>query len=93
MKLGPYTIKIVDDNATKTKYDMDFVEGGNSMAKKYIPNWEIWISCEVPEDKKPYVIVHEVIEDLLMRYKSNTYNKAHVKANTVELKERTLDKK
>jgi hypothetical protein len=83
-RIGPYIIKVVDDNFTKTHFDPNFVEGANSKAKKYVPDFEIWISSAIKPEFRGYIILHEIIEDMRMRYKGESYLQAHNEANKME---------
>lgn len=80
------TLKIymVDGNDVKTKYDMDFVEAGNSEAKDYIPKNEIWIDSSTDVANIKFNIYHEVIERFYMNVYNYDYEKAHDLANTIE---------
>jgi len=82
-QIGRVKVYLVDGNAVKLKYKMDFVEGNNSMESSWIPKDELWISDElVPKYWAP-VLYHEAHEWRDMR-RGMSYDKAHRIANRHE---------
>jgi len=77
-------IYMVDGNEVKIKYDMDFVEAGNSEAKNYIPKNEIWIDSSTDTTNIKFSIYHEIVERFYMNVYDYDYEKAHDIANTIE---------
>jgi hypothetical protein len=81
-------IKIVDGDAVKTKYEMDFVEGGNGERYSFIPDKEIWIDGNIDSSQHFPIILHEMIERTLMKHMGLSYDEAHEICNAVEKKVR-----
>jgi len=84
---------LVNGDEVKTKYFMDFVEGGNGMVygvkhdetqPNYIPKDEMWVDADLELCSFPYVLLHEAVEMSLMANEDLKYDKAHAKANGVE---------
>jgi hypothetical protein len=82
-QIGRVKVYLVDGNAVKLRYKMDFVEGNNSMESSWIPKDELWISDElVPKYWAP-VLYHEAHEWRDMR-RGMSYDQAHRIANRHE---------
>ena len=81
--IGRVKVYLVDGNAVKLRYKMDFVEGNNSQESSWIPKDELWISDElVPKWWAP-VLYHEAHEWRDMR-RGMGYDEAHRIANRHE---------
>ena len=85
-KLDDMEIILVDGDKIKKKYFMDFVEGGNDMAYKWMPKNKIWIDDNMSIEVMPHITYHEFIERYLMKYEDMSYNDAHDIANKYEKK-------
>jgi len=83
-KIGDIKVYIVDTNKVDEHYLVDFTEGAHAYAFGFIPKKEIWIGNDVHERERPWVLLHEYTEMLLMRDKHWSYPKAHKRANVVE---------
>lgn len=83
----------VDGNSIKLKNDMDFVEGGNDQAYDYVPKGQVWIDKAINPKERKFIVLHELLEQRLMRNRGMSYDKAHAKANVVEKKYRQEVKK
>jgi hypothetical protein len=81
-------IELIDGNKVKTKYNMDFVEGGSDLVYKFIPAKTIWIDKAITSEERPHIILHELIERHLMEKYNVDYEKAHDIANVFEKKSR-----
>jgi len=85
-KLDDMEVILVNGDKIKKKYFMDFVEGGNDMAYKWIPKNEIWIDDNMSTEIMPHITYHEFIERYLMKYEDMSYDDAHDVANKYEKK-------
>jgi len=82
---------LVDGNAVRSKYDVNFTEGGHHFRYDYIPEDEIWIDDDLVPSERPYVVAHESIEERVMRKYGVPYKRAHEEdADLVELVVRKL---
>jgi len=80
-------IKVFTVNGTyvKRNHDMDFDEAGNWMAKKYIPEYEVWIDNNLQTVTYYHVLLHETTEAVdEMMEKGLQYEPAHDKSNAKE---------
>ena len=85
-QINDMEISLVDGDAIKKKYFMDYVEGGNDMAYKWMPKNQIWIDDNMSPKVMPHIIYHEYLERYLMKYKGMKYDDAHKIANKYEKK-------
>ena len=74
----------VDGDLVRDNFDIDFTEGGHWRVYKYVPKGEVWIDDDLFDDEEPYVILHELSEELKMG-KGLKYLKAHSEISKVEL--------
>lgn len=88
------TVYIVDGRLVRDIFPSDFCDGGNGSAYPWIPNDEIWIENVVSEEEAPYIILHEMVEMSLMKYKKYSYHQSHKIASAVEFhaKEKGISK-
>jgi len=84
---GEFKIWLIDGRFVRSKYDIEFTEGGHGLVYDYVPENEIWIDDDVVEKERKYVLLHELHERLSMK-KGFTYPVAHAKALVVEWKAR-----
>jgi len=82
-------VYLVDGMATRNRYDVDFVEGGNSEVYPWMKNAlgdpSVAIDNSVFPHERPYIGLHELFESRGMRQEGTQYNQAHRQANRVEL--------
>jgi hypothetical protein len=84
-KLNECAVFLVNGDTIKIKHEMDFCEGGNSQRyPEFIPKDEIWIEVNIHTTDIKFIMLHEYIENRLMRDFSLTYDKAHDIANEQE---------
>jgi len=89
-KINYISVYMVNGGEVKTKYEMDFVEGGNEMAYDFIPENEVWVDAFLDLHELKFVIYHELIErDFMIREKLD-YEQAHGVANQKEKKIREM---
>lgn len=69
----------------------EFIGGGHHLVYSWIPGNEIWIDTGVPEDDRPFILVHEIYEIALMQ-RGYSYDVAHDAANVVESEVRAMRK-
>ena len=86
-------VYIVDGIKVRNMYKTDFVEGGTAFIYPFIPIDEIWIEDQVPEEERPFVLLHEFTERDLMRNERADYDDAHEQASKVEFAARAKWKK
>lgn len=74
---------IVNGEAVRDIFFIDFTEGGHDRVYNFVPRNEIWIDDDLmPEDIK-FVLLHEIYERRLMS-KGMSYDSAHKKASHLE---------
>lgn len=77
-------IYIIDGDEVKTKFDMNYVEGGNDEVYDFIPDNTIWIDAHIdPKDYK-YIALHEFVERYLISEFGLKYDDAYDHANEIE---------
>lgn len=81
-------VYLVDTEKVRSRYKIDFVEGGHGYVYPWIPKDEIWIDNEIHESEFPYIIEHELVELKLMRDWGMQYEKAHRVAAKAEFEQR-----
>jgi len=80
---------LVSGEKVRNKYKTDFIEGGHGYVYKWVPNNEIWIEFGPhTEEEAPFIILHEYLERILMKYRKMEYDKAHWIAARHEWEER-----
>lgn len=62
-----YDVYSVNGAAVKLLYDIDFVEGGNFRAYKYVPEGEIWIDNNLDNSDMKFTLSHEYFEAEMMK--------------------------
>lgn len=95
-KIENITVWLVTGEIVRDYYKTDFVEGGNGpmdgnkkdAAYSWIPPNEIWIESTISPKEIPLIILHEFVENTVMRYKHLSYDKAHIIASKVEFAHR-----
>lgn len=70
------TLWRVDGRKIRSGYDINFTEGGHEYVYKYVPAGEVWIDDDLTPKDVPFVILHELLEQQLMR-KGYAYPHAH----------------
>jgi hypothetical protein len=81
---------LVNGTAVRDYYKTDFVEGGHGYVYDFVPINEIWIEDEVPMNERILILLHELYERYLMKYKGFDYLKAHNAASKLEWKYRKI---
>ena len=89
-KQGKNTIVLVNGSIVRRYLDPWFVCGGHAYVYAYIPQNEIWIDAKMDVRDIPHVIVHEALEQHLMRQKKKTYDSAHEYATAAERESRRV---
>lgn len=75
---------LVDGENIRDRYKTDFMEGGHGFVYGWIKNDEIWLENGIHEKELPYILLHEYVERIIMKYKKMSYDKAHSIAAKVE---------
>jgi hypothetical protein len=83
--MGSVTVWKVNGKFIRDWIFIDFTEGGNSAAYRWMPPNEIWLddSVWIP-DEHEVVLLHEITEYNLMKNKGWTYDQAHDEASANE---------
>lgn len=74
------TVKIVNGHDVRQQNSLDhvdFIGGGHHWVYKFIPESIVWLEELLPKIERKYILVHELVERLLMKYKHMAYAKAH----------------
>lgn len=88
---GIKVFAVSDDFIKINMYD-DFTEGGNWEAyPEFVPKGEVWVADDKNAENTKDIITHELTEVRLMQMDGMTYDKAHVIANRIEMKQRVQD--
>ena len=75
---------LVNGNEVRNRYKVDWIEGGNPETYSFVPNHEMWIELGEHRDEMPYILLHEFVETMCMRYRKMKYDPAHKIASKVE---------
>jgi hypothetical protein len=88
-QMGQVPIWLVDGMKTRTGWDVDFVEGGNSEVYPWLKDAlggpAIAVDNSVYPRERPVIALHEGFEGSVMRTEGTQYAAAHRQANRVEL--------
>ena len=76
----------VPGHDVKTQHYMDFIEGGNPSRYKFVPPGQIWIDQAIDPSERKFIVLHEMLEERLMRNRGLRYDPAHNIANRYEKK-------
>lgn len=74
----------IDGDFVRNHVDINFIGGGNGYAYDYCPKDELWYENMPNQDDCRYILLHEIVEYIFMRYKDLSYHPAHDMANSVE---------
>lgn len=66
-KRGRLTIWQVDGNQIRSTLDPEFTNFGQHFRFPYIPEYELWLDCEVIKDERRFFIDHLLVEWKLMK--------------------------
>ena len=80
-------IFLVDGTHVRDKWDTLFIQGGHKLRYDFVPKGEIWIEASLPENERPFVILHECFEITKMEMGWD-YDRAHAAAKRIENKMR-----
>ena len=58
------TVWIVDGRLVRSAFDVDFTEGGHDHVYEFVPPQEVWIDNDVVTDERPFVLYHELHEQI-----------------------------
>ena len=83
-KINKHDIYAVDADKVMIKYDMDFVVAGNHEKWPFIPKNQYWVDKTYRLMDAAHDLLHESIEETIMRECGFTYDDAHVFANKLE---------
>jgi hypothetical protein len=74
---------IVNGEAVRNLFFIDFTEGGHGYVYDFIPKDEVWIDDDVEPDEIKFVLLHELHERNLMS-KGKKYDPAHKSSSNIE---------
>ncbi len=77
-------IVAVDGAKIRNTKDIDFTLGGHHYVYPFIPENEVWIEKTLSRSDFNAVAVHEITERERMKYRGQSYEKAHKSANEAE---------
>lgn len=83
------SIWLVDGKSVRSKFTVDFTQGGHGMIYGFIPKNEIWIDNAISAKERDAVILHEVNEMGLMK-DGMPYHPAHRRSSLKEIKYRKM---
>ena len=82
-KIGELRIWLVNGEAVRDKFRIDFAGGGHDKVYQFIPKNEIWIDDDLSVGERKFIIIHELKERKLMS-KGRKYHDAHYVATELE---------
>ncbi|MFH0711733.1 MAG: hypothetical protein V1889_01105 [archaeon] len=88
---GKVKVWIVNGEAVRDLFFIDFTEGGHDKVYPFIPSGEIWIDDDVFPRERKFVFLHEIHERNLMSG-GMCYDDAHKDSSKIELYCRTRPK-
>lgn len=83
---------LINAEAVRDQYKVDFCLGGNHGAYNWVPVDEIWLDAAIHKGELPFVALHEFFERTEILDNDLNYNSAHEKASALEWKAREYKK-
>ena len=83
LKNGNFKIWLVNGEAVRDEFRIDFAGGGHSKVYRFIPEDEIWIDDDISPNERRFIIIHELEERKLMS-RGRKYHDAHFIATEIE---------
>jgi len=77
------SVWIVDGKKVRDLFDIDFTEGGHDHVYEFVPEKEVWIDNDVPQEERMFVLLHELHERNRMG-DGWPYSKAHAESSKLE---------
>lgn len=74
---------LVDGKLVRSVFETEFTQGGHDLVYDFVPEKEVWIDNDVMSEERPFIILHETCERMLMA-KGLDYPAAHKKASRAE---------
>jgi len=74
---------LVDGEAVRDLFFLDFTEGGHGKVYPFIPENEVWIDDDIDKDEIKFVLLHELHERNLMS-EGMKYEDAHKSSSEIE---------
>lgn len=74
---------LVNGEAVRDFFYIDFTEGGHDLVYKFVPARQIWLDDDLTATERKYVFLHELHERNLMAQGWN-YSRAHDSASAIE---------
>lgn len=81
--MGKIEVWLINGEAVRDAYFMDFTEGGHHFVYHFVPENEVWIDDDLVPSERPFVILHELHERYLMS-QGMDYNHAHASSSSIE---------
>lgn len=86
-------IYIVSGAEVRNNVYTEFIGGGHSHEEvKYVPKGEIWIEEQKTPEDQVFILAHELMEWMQMKYYGEKYKHSHDIANSCEKALRTMAK-
>lgn len=80
---GGVAIWIVNGEAVRDAYFIDYTEGGHHFVYHFVPKMEVWIDNDLIAEERGFVVLHELHERNLMANGMN-YDRAHASSSAIE---------
>lgn len=80
---GNIEVKIINGDAVRDIYFIDFTEGGHHFVYDWVPLKEVWIDDDLSAGEREFVLLHELHERYLMA-KGDDYDTAHRSSSLIE---------
>ena len=83
VELAGLDVCIVNGEAVRDLYFIDFTEGGHHFVYDWVPLKEVWLDDDLNASEREFVLLHELHERYLMA-KGDDYNTAHRSSSLIE---------
>ena len=83
MTTGKVHVWLVNGEAVRTLFFLDFTEGGHDKVYPFVPDNEVWIDDDLGEGERKFVLIHELYERWLMD-RGRGYEEAHYPSSSLE---------
>ncbi len=76
-------VMVYDGSYLRNNIEVDFIGGGHHYEYDFVPEDEIWLENLSSEEQR-FILIHEVSERLIMKYRKWGYEESHNTANFLE---------
>jgi hypothetical protein len=84
----PIRVYVADGGIIRSRFKVDYMEGGHGYVYEWIPKDEIWLESGLDPHETAVVGLHEATERWLMKLRGWSYDRAHEAAARVEFAHR-----